>query len=94
MIVRTAPAAVVVGNAPTRYNSATNFNTVFLTNAGTSHGSFSSGKPIINASMARGPRVYAPLLLSDKTQVAIYDKKTPIDEWLIERLTEPKAVSV
>jgi len=37
---------------------------------------------------------YAPLLLSDKTQVAIYDKKTPIDEWLIEKLTEPKSVAV
>jgi hypothetical protein len=34
---------------------------------------------------------YAPLLLSNETQVAIYDKKTPIDEWLIEKLTEPKA---
>ena len=30
---------------------------------------------------------YAHLLLSEKTQVAIYDRKTPIDEWLAEKLT-------
>jgi hypothetical protein len=37
---------------------------------------------------------YAPLLLSDRTQVAIYDKKTAIDEWLIEKLTKVKSVAV
>jgi len=31
---------------------------------------------------------YAPLLLSKNTQVAIYDKKTPLDEWLIAKLTK------
>jgi hypothetical protein len=36
---------------------------------------------------------YASLMRSDKTLVAIYDKKTPIDEWLIEKLTESKSVS-
>jgi len=36
---------------------------------------------------------YAPLLLSEKTQVVIYDRKTPIDEWLIEKLREPKSVA-
>jgi hypothetical protein len=36
---------------------------------------------------------YAGLLLSEKTQVAIYDEKTPIDEWLIEILKKPKSVA-
>jgi hypothetical protein len=37
---------------------------------------------------------YAPLLLSENTQVVIYDRNTPIDEWLIEKLTKAKSVAV
>jgi hypothetical protein len=36
---------------------------------------------------------YAPLLLSDYTRVVIYDRKTPIDEWLIEKMTELRPIS-
>jgi len=35
---------------------------------------------------------YAHLLLSDNTRVAIYDRKTPIDEWLFENRSEPKSI--
>jgi hypothetical protein len=35
---------------------------------------------------------YAHLVLSDETQVAIYDEKTPIDEWLVENLANPRSI--